>query len=474
MKEFKDMERDVKGALDKSQQRATEYEGRLKEFSASTAHLKQSISAQLPVYWDRVHADFTGTQSKSIQGFLWKKCGRFPVRWERRFFIVSDCILTYSDDVEKIFDHPRTVSLLFASVRPDPSAARPHCFTIQTRERSYTLQALTEWEMKRWLAVIQNNVLTTLNSNGFDKDEPLEEETNTYICADCGKVGASWCSVNLGVHLCDLCCGVHRSLPSSCSRIRSLKLDSIDSYQRMVIDAIGSAKSNTVLEEKCDEKITPKCDIETRTNFIKKKYLDKAFVSHDEIDINAALQNEDLMSVYKYIVQGNHENHQEPFSVLHAAAIVGNPIIFQLIVLNTTSTDLVDENGLTPMSYAAAYGNIPIIDILLNFGAKPKEGNAYNIAKACNQEEAMKKLSCFQGGTELESFEIPHKEFKPVPFDVSKFIDPNIVAQRKAVHKESASAEKDKLREAIGSIKISRQSSTSSIPHITLLPPSQT
>jgi hypothetical protein len=467
---FMSKENDIKGALEESQKRANEYEGRLKEFTASTARLKQSISAQLPVYWGRVRADFTGTKSKSIQGFLWKKCGRFPVRWERRFFMVSDCFLTYSDNVENIFDRPRTLSLLFSSVRPDPSATRPHCFTIQTKERSYTFQALTEWEMKRWLAVIQNNVLSTLNYNGFDEDEPLEEETSNYVCADCGNVGAPWCSVNHGVYLCDLCCGVHRSLPSTCSRIRSLKLDSIDTYQRMVIDAIGSDKSNTMLEEKCgDEKITPRCDIETREKFIKKKYLEKAFVSDDVVDIYAAIQNEDIMSVYKYIIQGNLQKQQEPFTVLHAAAIVGNPIIFQLIVLNTTLIDVVDENGLTPMSYAAAYGNIQIIDILLNFGSKPKAGNAYSIAKACSQEEAMKRLSDFKDETELESFDIPHKEIKPVPFDQKKFIDPNLGVQRKVINKEYAGDEKEKLRIAIGSVKVSRQAS--SVPHISLPPP---
>ena len=462
------LEENIRSSLKETEIRKIGYERRMKEFNASTAHLKQSISAKLPAFWDRVHTPFSGTQAISIQGFLWKKCGRFPVRWERRFFIISDCLLSYSDSVENIFDEPKNVSLLFASARPDPSASRPNCFTIQTKERSYTLQALTEWEMNRWLAVIQNNVLTALNSNGYDQGEPLDEETNKYVCADCGAVGAPWCSVNWGVHLCESCCGIHRSLPSQCSRVRSLRLDSIDPYQRTLIDALGSQRANSILEEKCDCKIQPKCQNEERIEFIKKKYIEKAFVDSTPVDINTALNEGDLLAVFKYIAQGNLKK-LDVFSVLHMSAINGNPLIFQLLALNVENVDPVDENGLTPLSYAAAYGNTQIIDILLNHGARPEKGNAYNIACKCNKDESIKKLESFKTDQNLETFEIPHKEFTPQKFDVDKYVDQSVVSQRKQMHRTSVTGEKDKLRAALGSIK--QKSSMSSIPHISLPPP---
>ena len=464
----------IQDALQESQARIAEFEGRIKEFNSKSAHLKQCISAHLPVYWDRVHTPFQGTQSKTIQGFLWKKCGRFPVRWERRFFIVSNCILSYSDEVEQIAEKPRNVSLLFASVRPDPTAARPHCFTIQTKERSYTLQALTEWEMNRWLAVIQNNILSSLNANGADEDEPLEDETDTFVCADCGAVGAGWCSINWGVYLCNACCGVHRSFPPQSSRIRSLTLDTIDINLRTLIDAIGTEKANLVLEKNCpsEEKINPNTDKEQREVFIKKKYADRAYVDSEPVSIEEAIQNEDLMSVYKYIAQRNLKITENTFTPLHMAAIVGNPIIFQLILLHSSNIDVIDDCGLTAFSYAAAYSNIPIIDILLIAGANPVIGNAYQIAKACKQEEVMKKLESKSEGYEIESFDIPHQEFKPKIFNKSKYIDPNVSALRaKPRRSVSKINEKDKLMIAIGSLHKTRSSQT--IPHVSLPPPDQ-
>ena len=60
--------------------------------------------------------------------------------------------------------------------------------------------------------------------------ELLKEEANKY-CADCGQkgffvfLGTRWASWNIGVFLCIRCGGLHRTLGTHISKIKSVSLD---------------------------------------------------------------------------------------------------------------------------------------------------------------------------------------------------------------------------------------------------------
>ncbi|KAI1640437.1 hypothetical protein F4809DRAFT_663978 [Biscogniauxia mediterranea] len=102
-------------------------------------------------------------------------------------------------------------------------------------------------------------------------------------CADCG--GGSkveWVSINLAIIVCIECSGIHRSLGTHISKIRSLTLD-ITSFTPDIIELlllVGNRVSNMVWEAKLDPSIkpSPQATREQRLKFITAKYVDRAFV----------------------------------------------------------------------------------------------------------------------------------------------------------------------------------------------------
>ncbi|KAG2227925.1 hypothetical protein INT45_011948, partial [Circinella minor] len=75
-----------------------------------------------------------------------------------------------------------------------------------------------------------------------------EADVSNTKCADCGSNNPEWCSLNLGILLCIECSGIHRSLGSHLSKVRSLMLDKT-SYTPEVVNillALGNAQSNAI------------------------------------------------------------------------------------------------------------------------------------------------------------------------------------------------------------------------------------
>lgn len=67
-------------------------------------------------------------------------------------------------------------------------------------------------------------------------------------CADCGRKDPEWASCNLGVFLCTECAGIHRSLGSHVSRVRSLRLDKWDDAQVDELAAVGNVVAKAKYE----------------------------------------------------------------------------------------------------------------------------------------------------------------------------------------------------------------------------------
>lgn len=108
------------------------------------------------------------------------------------------------------------------------------------------------------------------------------DEGNKW-CADCGSSSkVEWVSINLGIVLCIECSGIHRSLGTHISKIRSLTLD-VHSFSNDIVEIflqIGNRVSNIVWEATLDQAQKPSASStrEQRLKFITAKYVHRAYV----------------------------------------------------------------------------------------------------------------------------------------------------------------------------------------------------
>ena len=138
------------------------------------------------------------------------------------------------------------------------------------------------------------------------------------LCADCGAESkVDWCSINLGVLLCIECSGIHRSLGTHISKVRSLTLDTSVFTPDLVeiLLLIGNRVSNMVWEAKLDRFLKPGAHStrEQRLHFITAKYSEHMYVQP-----STSSQSPDdhlLTSIKRNDIQ----------QVLHALALRANP-----------------------------------------------------------------------------------------------------------------------------------------------------
>ncbi|KAF9988912.1 hypothetical protein BGZ75_008206 [Mortierella antarctica] len=133
----------------------------------------------------------------------------------------------------------------------------------------------------------------------------LQVMRNSHVanasCADCGAKYPDWCVINLGILVCIECSGIHRSLGTHISKVRSFNLDTTSYTKDLVefIRSVGNNISNQVWEanlaDSPQEPATQENDHEPartvfkkpvvndsreyKVAFIKKKYVEKAFVN---------------------------------------------------------------------------------------------------------------------------------------------------------------------------------------------------
>ncbi|KAI3323524.1 ArfGap-domain-containing protein [Xylariaceae sp. AK1471] len=147
-------------------------------------------------------------------------------------------------------------------------------------------------------------------------------------CADCGSGSkVEWVSINLGIILCIECSGIHRSLGTHISKVRSLTLD-ITSFTLDIIEfllLVGNRVSNMVWEAKLDPSLKPgpQASREQRLKFITAKYVDRAYVEPISATLSRyATADETLLAAIK---------RNEIQQVIHALALKANPNVLDKV-----------------------------------------------------------------------------------------------------------------------------------------------
>ncbi|KAK9761772.1 hypothetical protein K7432_013082 [Basidiobolus ranarum] len=216
--------------------------------------------------------------------------------------------------------HKASISLKLSSVRQVPDAERRFCFELVTLQERRLYQALSYEDMADWINVLKNAIESQLNGTGSSPDlralaissdnestrkksEDFSDEyqesslisifradPSNHCCADCASKNPEWCSINLGILLCIECSGVHRSLGTHISKIRSLTLD--NSFTPDLVDMvkkIGNELSNSIWEATLSRdsvnkqgraKPTNNDSRDVKAAFIKAKYVERSFLDY--------------------------------------------------------------------------------------------------------------------------------------------------------------------------------------------------
>lgn len=105
--------------------------------------------------------------------------------------------------------------------------------------------------------------------------EQLQSLPENSHCADCGCLRPVWASANLGIFICMKCAGVHRSMGTDISHVKSCALDTWDHKSIEIMKLIGNEKSNSYWESSLNKSTFKRPNWNNDPNAIRQFILNK-------------------------------------------------------------------------------------------------------------------------------------------------------------------------------------------------------
>ncbi|XP_041926362.1 arf-GAP with coiled-coil, ANK repeat and PH domain-containing protein 1 [Alosa sapidissima] len=243
-----------------------------------------------------------------MEGYLYKRASNAFKTWSRRWFSIQKNQLVYQ---KKFKEQPTIVveDLRLCTVKLGVDQERRFCFEVVSPSKTCLLQADSEKQQQGWITAVQNSIASAFQDRREDTLSPRDrcssvsagsgvgqesesssckalEEVQAIPgnghCCDCGEPGPDWASINLGITLCIVCSGIHRSLGVHFSKVRSLTLDSWEPELIRLMCELGNSAINRIYEARIDEitikKPHPSSPRQDKESWIRSKYVEKKFI----------------------------------------------------------------------------------------------------------------------------------------------------------------------------------------------------
>jgi hypothetical protein len=304
--------------------------------------------------------------------------------------------------------------LMLATVKEEREALIRFCFRIITPQESLLLQAGSLEDMNEFMDSVQHAISEGLNaqmSGGSDGQsvEDVEEQQRVMkqlrskpgneLCADCNCAdpdSVTWASVNLGVLLCLDCSGVHRSMGTHISKMRSAILD-VRQWTPELLEVFantGNEVVNSILERPEElakhgvTKPTTDSPRPEKERYIRAKYEARQFIGTVD-DVLGHLPSSEQASA-QADAAGRSESDRVGLYLMHACIKGDLPTSLKLILLANSGSDGADagsdtgsgegptpavlfrdpaQSNLSPLHIASAGGHNALIEMLLLNGA---------------------------------------------------------------------------------------------------------
>eukprot|EP00051_Salpingoeca_urceolata_P029342 m.489618 g.489618 ORF g.489618 m.489618 type:complete len:666 (-) comp26930_c0_seq1:75-2072(-) len=345
------------------------------------------------------------------QGYLFKRSHGAFRSWSLHWFVLDDSGLRFINGKDGAFTVlVHDMRLCTVKLVPSDSVDRQFVFELVTPTTNYLLQAESGYLMDAWALSLQRAVGSALKTDrsltrqqssqssltpagsepgSRGSREPSQSVIRTMpgndVCCDCDAADPTWASINLGCTLCIECSGVHRSLGTHVSKVRSLTLDKLPDDVTEVMKRLGNISCREVFEagfaaaKPPVKRIRSDASRADRETQIRAKYVEKKFVvagvdpPSDE-ELLAATSRGDAKGVLELLAKGcNIEaTNADKCTSLMLACKEGDTAVSSLLLLNHAKVNAQDNQGRTALHHAVIASDPRGVCLLLKYRAVHK------------------------------------------------------------------------------------------------------